>query len=530
MVAAALASLGELRLAKLRRLRELEAERIRLSIEAAKHMDVFGLLEYTPTPKQQLFHDATEFDLLFGGALGGGKSVAVLMEAIRACVRNPGLRVGCFRRTYGELKESLLAELAQRGFAREIGATWNGSDYELRFPNGSVLMFRYAETLTDATRRQGGQYQMLIFDERTLTPPDVIAFLESRLRSGREDIPVLGIRSSANPGGPGHGAVRARYIDATNYGEKVVHDERGRSVRFIPSRMEDNPHLNPEYEADLLALPETMRKALREGDWSVFAGAMFPELTRDRHVVEPFTLPTTWRRYNGIDWGYSAPWAVLWAAVDEDGRVWLYRELYAKRVGEADQARRILEAEAGEHIVARFADDAMWATRGDAKPIADIYSDNGVFLTKAGKGGGSRVTGWQRVRSYLDDAPACSHHRAMGWATCPRLHMFPQIVETFREMRDLPHATKGDPEDADSTASDHSADALRYLLINLGTGPEFPILDGQPDGTLLQAEPTQGGMFAMRPRDTSGLYTLDDLDDRPRGGVVVHPDDAWRVR
>ena len=168
--------------------------------------DVFARLGYVPTPKQQVFHDATEFDVLFGGSSGGGKSVALVGHAIRECSRYPGMRVGAFRRTYPELKESLLTELSTTfGYAQALGASWNGNEYELRFPNGSLIMFRYAETLKDATRRQGGQYQLLIFDERTLTPPDVVAFLESRLRSGRADIPVLGIRSSRTRAGAGTG-------------------------------------------------------------------------------------------------------------------------------------------------------------------------------------------------------------------------------------------------------------------------------------------------------------------------------------
>jgi hypothetical protein len=464
-------------------------------------VDVFGKLEYVPTPKQQMFHDATEFDVLFGGSLGGGKTRALTMEAIRACIRYPGIRVGAFRRTYGELKESLLAELMQINYAAAVRAKWNGSDYELRFPNGSVIMFRYAESMQDATRRQGGQYQLLIFDERTLTPPDVVSFLESRLRSGRKSIPVLGIRSSANPGGPGHGRVRVKYVDATNYGTKVVHDERGRTIRFIPSRMEDNPHLNPEYENDLLALPEVLRKALREGDWGVFSGQVFSELSRDRHVVAPINLPLSWLRYNGVDWGYAKPWAVLWAAVDEDGRVWIYRELYDTGVGEAEQARRILAAEADdEKVTVRYADDAMWATRGDAKPISDIYAENGVHLTEAGKGAGSRIIGWQRIHSYLDNGPACPHHRALGWTECPMLHIFDTVENLWRELRDLPHATKGDPEDADTTASDHAADGLRYLLINLGTAPRFHFPPTQLEVTVL--DPTATGPRPPQPLPT----------------------------
>lgn len=443
------------------------------------------------------------------------------MHAIRECVRYPGIRCGAFRRTYGELKESLLAELSLTGYARAVAATWHGGDYDLRFPNGSVIMFRYAESMTDASRRLGGQYQLLIFDERTQTHPDVVAFLESRLRSGRADLPVLGIRSATNPGGPGHSAVKARYIKPTNYGNQVIVDKRGRTVRFIPSLLADNPHINPEYAADLMALPETQRKAYLEGDWDVFAGMMFPEWSHDRHVVQPVGLPDSWQRYCGVDWGYSAPWAVVWAAVDEDGRVWVYRELYATQVGEAEQARRMLAAEVRiegepEHVVARYADDAMWATRGDAKPIATVYAENGVYLTPAGKGG--RVPGWQRMHSYLADGPACPHHRALGWMTCPRLHVFSTCNQFIATVPDLPHAPTGDPEDADTRADDHLADATRYLLINLGMGPEFTILDEIPDPMTARVTPA----MAIVPRSHDPVWDTAEGDARP-GATAVSP-------
>ena len=502
-----------------RREAEQKAEAERREAERLRNIDVFAKFDYIPTPKQVEFHAATEFDVLYGGAAGGGKSRALTAHAIRECVRYPGLRVGAFRRSYPELKESLIAELANLSFAKTLGASWNGTEYELRFPNGSIIMFRYAESIQDATRRQGGQYQLLIFDERTLTPPDVCAFLESRLRSGRADIPVLGIRSGTNPGGSGHGAVKARYIQPTNYGEQVVTDDRGRTVRFIPSKLSDNPHVNPEYARDLQALPEKLRAAFLDGDWDVFAGQMFPELKRDRHVVEPITLPASWRRYNGIDWGFTAPWVVLWAAVDEDDRVWAYREIYKRGVGEAEQAQQILAAEAqDEQVAVRLADDAMWATRGDAKPIASVYADEGVHLTPAGKGAGSRVNGWQRVHSYLGEAPACPHHRAMGWETCPKLHIFSTCTELYRELSNLPHATKGDPEDADSSSDDHASDALRYLLTNLGTGPQFPVFEEtKPDPRTVLDGPVPAVAFRTDPADSP----LWDDDGRPQRGTTA---------
>lgn len=480
--------------------------------------DVFGELGYTPTAKQRQFHDATEDVILFGGSLGGGKSIAAMAEAIRACVLHPGIRVGVFRRTYGELRDALLPPLAKLGFGRTVGGTWNGSEFELRFANGSMAGLRYCENLADATRRQGAEYQLIVFDELNLLNPDAVAFLESRLRSGRADLPVLGIRATANPGGPSHGHVRARFIDATGYGERVAVDDGGRTVRFIPSSMHDNPHLDDGYSQRLNVLPDSMRRAMRDGDWSVFQGQMFTELSRSRHVVDPITLPASWKRYNGIDWGFSKPWCVLWGAVDEDGRVWIYRELYRTLVKESDQARGILDAEtADERVTARFADDAMWDTRGEAKAIADMYAENGVYLTKAGKGQGSRVQGWQRIHQYLAEAPACPHHRALGQDTCPMLHLFPTVENLFRELTDLPYATKGNVEDADTDASDHAADALRYLLRNLGTGPDY-LLDVpaapavlNPEGALPKGQ--RFGQFA-RPVDDGDPWRLDDGPER----------------
>jgi hypothetical protein len=485
-----------------------------------RRQSAFEALGYAPTAKQAEFHAATEFAVLFGGSTGGGKSRALTAEAVAACDRYPGLRVGAFRRSYPELRESLLSELAKLEYAAPLGARWNGTEHELRFPNGSLIMFRYAETLADATRRQGGEYQLLILDELTLFVPDVVIFLESRLRSGRIDIPVIGTRASANPGGPGHGAVKERYIKPTAYGTRVVTDNRGRKVRFIPSRLSDNPFMNPEHAADLQALSGQMREAFLEGNWDVFAGMMYPQLKRERHVIEPFEIPAAWNRYCGIDWGYfPGYWAVCWGALDEDGRVWIYREAYEQLVGEADQAKRILAAEVpGENVIARYGDDAMFAQRGSASPISDIYAENGVTLTPAGKG--MRVPGWQRVGSYLAEIPACPHHRALGWTTCPRLHILSGCENLFRYLADLSHATKGDPEDAAANPHDHLPDALRYLLINLGGGPQFPIFDdtSKPNPADALGEFTHMGpsmvMVPSAGEPSDPLYEVPD-DDAP---------------
>lgn len=484
------------RLERLQLLQELKRKEAEQEAARYTHTDVFAVLGYEPNCSvrakardagmaenclpapcgmcpQELFHSATESDVLYGGAAGGGKSVAIVLEAFKAAVRYAGIRILLLRRTFDELAESIFPVLRRYRYGNALGARWNGTEKELRFPNGSVLRCRYLESAEDASRRQGGGYQLLLVDEATLMPPgavDIIKF--ERLRSG-DGVPVIGTRMTCNPGGPSHGEVKKRYIEATDYGKHVVTDDGGLTRRFIQAKATDNPHLDAGYRFRLDQIPDPDRRAaMRDGDWDRWAGQMFPELSRDKHVVFPMELPSSWRRYAGVDWGYTAPWAVVWGAMDEDKRLWVYRELYATQVGEGDQARRIRAAE-GDERPRRFADDALWATRGDAKPIATIYQENGVHLEEAGKGPGSRIAGWQRIHTFLADAPACLFHRDQGWETCPMIHIFDSCTELLRELRDLPHATTGNIEDADTKASDHAADALRYMVINLGGGTRF---------------------------------------------------------
>lgn len=491
--------------------------------------DVFEKLGFTPNPGPQtrfLSLPDENIDVLYGGAAGGSKSTSLLLYALRACARFPGLQAFWFRRSFPELRQSVLRLLARYQHARALGARWNEGNFELRFSNGSILTFSHAKNMIEASAFLSAEINLLLIDERTTIPPGVVDMLYSRVRSGAAGVPCLGIRSATNPGNIGHGRVKAEYVKATEHGAREVIDRYKRRRQFIQARVTDTPQLGEEYRLNLAGLDEKLRKAMEEGDWETFEGQVFPELSWDRHVVQPIELPASWRRYVGVDWGYTAPWATGWFALDEDGRVWIYREIYETQVGEADQAKRILAAEDdGEQISVRYADDAMWATRGDAKPIADVYAENGCALTPAGKGPGSRVAGWQRLHSYLKDAPACPHHRALGWDMCPKLHVFSTCPKWFDELSELPHATTGDPEDSDPKAPDHLADLTRYVLLNLDGGPAFPIFgDDKPSPIAEFAEPLQPlHQFAYRPMADEPSWFTDDEDTARRTVRVVDP-------
>jgi hypothetical protein len=415
------------------------------------------------------------------------------MEGIRAAVRYPGIHIGAFRRSYPELEVSFFDELPKVDFARPVGARWLAGKNTLLFRNGSFIRFRYAETLDDVSRQQGSEYQLLLIDEAGLVLPGVIEYLEERQRSSNTGIPVLGVRLASNPGGHGHAALKARFIDPTGYGAHSVVDEQNRLTEFIPAKYLDNFHLNAGYIAQLNAIKNPARRAaMRDGNWDVFIGQVFEEWDHDRHVVPRIALPPTWERWAGIDYGRSAPWAVLWFAVDGDHRIWLYRELYETGVGVRDQARRILalEHEAGETYVRHAIDPSTANKLTDGLSIYEEYAQEGVPCILADH---SRLAGWAKLHDALADGPLCRVHeylREQGkWHedNCPMLHVLsdtcPNLVRT---LPDLPY-DKTKVEDVDSKVEDHAADALRYALQMMGgvgspvaREPERPKLETKP--------------------------------------------------
>jgi hypothetical protein len=405
-------------------------------------------------------------DVLYGGAGGGSKSTGMFAYAIRSCVRYPGLQAFWFRLTFPQLNQSVLRTLARFGYCRALGARWDGSKYELRFPNGSILTFAHAKNMQEASAMSSAEMNLLLIDERTTMPPDVVDFLYTRVRSGIVGVPCLGIRSASNPGHIGHGVVRAGWVDATEYGRYEIIDAAGRRRLFIPAKASDNPYVG-DYSKTLEGIDDPdLRRRILDGDWSAMPDQAFPDWKRDRILVPAFEVPSTWFRHGGLDYGWTAPSVFLAGARDNDGRVWLYRELTMRQTPEREQARRILATESGVETIS--ADPAMWGKTGSAMSQASQFGMEGCHLAR---GNNNRITGKSRVHSYLAEAPACAHHRELGWVTCPMLHVLdgtcPEFMRTMGELPRDPYR----PEDVDTRSDDHWYDAARYLIMDIGRAP-----------------------------------------------------------
>lgn len=428
---------------------------------------------------QERFLDLPDsnIDALYGGAGGGGKSQALLAYAIRACVNHPGLQAFWFRRSFPELNQSVLRMLARYGYGKSLGAKWDGSKYELRFPGGSILTFAHAKNLEEASSLSSAEINLLILDERTTINPEVVEFLYTRVRSGVIGVPCLGIRSASNPGFVGHGVVKAGWVEATDYGKNQIIDAAGRLRVFIPAKVTDNPYVK-DYAETLKGIKDPeLRRRILDGDWGVMPDQAFSDWRRERIVV-PATveLAPTWARHGGLDYGWTSPSVFIAAARDNDGRIWLYRELKMYQTPERKQARNILGTGSGVREIA--ADPSMWGKSGSHLPPADLFAIEGCFLVKADN---DRIGGKGRVHTYLSQAPACSYHRSLGWDVCPMLHVLDGTADyLLKSMEDLPRDPRK-PEDVDTNADDHGYDALRYLVMGIGGGPSFLIPTEMPD-------------------------------------------------
>jgi predicted phage terminase large subunit-like protein len=214
-----------------------------------------------PTPKQAAFVLLSQREAFYGGAAGGGKSVALLASALQY-VDTPGYAALLIRRSYMELQQpNGLIDLSKRWLG-PTDAKWRQDTYTWRFPSDATLSFRYLDRNSELTFL-GGEYQFIGIDEVTEIEDSQYRFLFSRLRRGAESTIPVRMRSASNPYGPGAEWVRQRFVE-----EGI---SKGRI--YVRAVFEDNPHLDLDaYDESLSELAPDVRRQLREGDWDVRPG------------------------------------------------------------------------------------------------------------------------------------------------------------------------------------------------------------------------------------------------------------------
>lgn len=437
------------------------------------------IFEPNPGPQTE-FLRSSQLEVLYGGAAGGGKSYALLADPMRyfGSKHFNGLLL---RKTNDALRELIWKskELYPQAYP---GAEFREKDKEWRFPGGGKLWMTFVESDDDVLRYQGQAFTWIGFDELTqYSTPFAWNYLRSRLRSADPEMSKhLAMRATTNPGGPGHGWVKRMFVDpapankafwATDIetGQTIVfppsHERAGQPLfkrKFIPATLYDNPYLANDgmYEANLLALSEQQRRQLLEGDWNVADGAAFSEFRENIHTCEPFEIPHTWRRFRSCDYGYSSHTAVHWYAVDPDGVLYVYRELYVSKKEANELAQLVLEVEKGEKIDYGVLDSSLWSKRGDPGPsIAERMIRAGCKWRPSDRSAGSRVQGRNRLHELL------KVHDYGNEIKKPGIIFFNTCRQIISDLPVIPSDPKGSDDIDIRYASDHAYDSIRYGIM-----------------------------------------------------------------
>jgi len=432
-------------------------------------------MAWKPNPGPQTAAlERDEFEILYGGARGGGKTEGGLAWMIEPeYISNKLYRGLVIRRNADDLSDwSARAEV----FYAHTGARLTGKPPIIKFPSGAFIRTGHLKDEHAYTKYQGHEYQKILVEELTQIPRE--KDYEMLISSARSTVPELPAQvfNTTNPGGVGHVWVKSRFVDVARL--KTYYYAGGKRSRvFIPAKVDDCPQItdnDPGYVYFLESIKDDkLRRAWRYGDWDTFSGQFFEMWSNEIHIVKPFLIPEQWNRFRGLDWGYFPGFgSVGWFAIDYEGNHYIYREFYEQQNTPTIMARKVLSmTDPKENIITTLADPSIWTRSQYVKDfkeddttesIADIFIREGLYCTRANN---NRVSGWAKMRDML------------YWDSNlkPKLFIFENCVNTIRTIPGLVHDDTR-VEDVDTDGEDHLADLIRYVLMHTAeTGkPEAP--------------------------------------------------------
>lgn len=481
-------------------------------------------LDFQLYPKQLQALETPAQLIVYGGAAGSGKSHLCRVAAVTAALQIPGLQIYLFRRHYNELIKNhiagptgfpaMLADLIKFKLAKVV-------DCEIRFNNGpklgwddgSKIYLCHCQHEADVFNYKGPEFHMLIVEEATEFTEFQLRFLFGRCRAP-DALPIPPserhkwprILLPTNPGGVGHGFIKSSFIDGKEPGSVWLQspDDGGRTCAFIPARLRDNPSIDPkQYTMALMGLkrPELI-DAMLNGKWDIPLGAFFPEADFRKHVIPDFVPPKHWQLFRTFDWGSGAPFCVQWWAVVGSegyaiqhathtqlippGSLVCYREWYGCNPQDTKQGIGLSNQQVCEGILERSpAHEVIIGTIADSKPfqthgtkidddsvgpltIASEFKKYGVILTKGVTKPGSRVQGWQQLRSRL-----------IGIQETPYIYFTKSCYHTWRCLTEIQVDPK-DVEDLDTTGEDHPLDAIGLAVKARTFAKDEPTQKSQP--------------------------------------------------
>ena len=408
---------------------------------------------YTLSPKQRqawaLLEEPRYRRYLFDGGARSGKTDLTLVWLVSQASKYPGARILVARWRLDHARTTLwrlsLKKLLPPGCN---GARYMEGTLECCFPNGSVIRVAGLDDSERVDKILGDEYLHIFINEATQISWETVTKVLTRLS---QNIPgaVRKLILDCNPKGPRHWLhqVGVQHILPSQKLDEAVPLPDAECWARLSWTPYDNPYLPADTLRTLEALPGVMRRRMLNGEWCSNEGAVYEMFDQDAHCFD--ALPEgsgEWRRIRAIDFGFTNPFVCLWGAVDGDGRVWVYRELYRTKTQVVDLADMILAAERGDFSTVADPEDAEARSILNGKGVGNNPAFNDVS------------SGIQAVQKRF----------AIAGDGRPRLFIARTCVNTINELYEYRWEEQREGRDADERpvkAHDHAMDALRYLVM-----------------------------------------------------------------
>ena len=211
------------------------------------------------------------------------------------------------------------------------------------YPNGSRLA---VGGLDDADKYLSAEYDFIYVNQAEEITLDSWEKLVGRATGRAGNSPYPQVIGDCNPGPPKH------WIKSRD------------RLTVYETRHEDNPTLHDGNDWTELGrqtleilngLTGLRYKRGRLGLWVGAEGVVY-EFDTSVNLIPRFDIPASWQRIRVIDFGLVNPFVCLWFAIDEDGRMYLYRELYMTQRTVARHMVDIHIRSVNERYIATIAD------------------------------------------------------------------------------------------------------------------------------------------------------------------------------
>lgn len=293
--------------------------------------------------QRKAFLDTSPIVLLSGTA-GSGKSRIAGEKAHAYALKYPGASILFTKKTFSSLRNTMLIPFENEVLQGCPYVKPLKSENCYVYDNGSRIFYAGMANEKERERIRGiglqGGLDYIWADEANAFLREDLQELFPRMRGKAASWKQIFM--TTNPDSPGHHLYQDFILT--------------KKANIYYSSYKDNKYNPNDYEEQLMMMSGIQALRLREGLWVQAEGAVYADFRRDIHIIRRFEISPHWRRIRSIDFGYKNAFVCQWWAIDHDGRMYLYRELYQTEKIVEDHARRIMELSQGEKIEATIAD------------------------------------------------------------------------------------------------------------------------------------------------------------------------------